>query len=234
MRLCRAEAYDDAYALGRVGLEAVTHLEFLTRDNWRLRIDTYASFLDAHHVRLRDVFFGERATPRLTQTQWDDKERRVVGIFGEKWPESWRVFRAEHLPDDVKVGRRVSKGSDLFRVSFKSEFVSVQSGGTESFLLQWVYPDTSGYVHTDATSLHASIQQLSGTHTYRVEATRGGPASRHALMLAVTLQLATVNALEGFTGVSCEPRLSQLSNRLARLVRYRNILLDSLTSTDHA
>lgn len=214
-------AHDDAYALCRVLFEAVLHLEFITRGNWCLRTDTYAHYLDAHFLRIRDEFFSAAEMSRISEAEWVRKAERVQRIFGKAKPSQWNVLPREHVlkPAHWKgiQGRR-----DLLAASTPAEYEEAHPREKDAplpFWISWIWKHGSSYVHTDVASLDSAIRDLKGERSYTLRVPPSTSlAATEVSGIAVALHLSAIDAVATFIGYRSD-RLDQLGRRWHAIMR---------------
>jgi hypothetical protein len=221
--LCESGLYDDAYALSRVLIEATVHLEFLTHaSDWRMRIDTYAHFVDVYKRKKLEAFDealrGHEKYEDIAQ-EVAARQEVVEYVFGKPAPLTWRIFPKEALPE-LSAEKKLKPTNRYVSLSLREEYDASlrQPGNVKNgkvpFLLDWVYFDGSSYVHTDVASLIGAITELKQHGLYDLATAAHRDNERHAVMIATMMALAALTAVQNFTGVSFGPRLDQLANRL--------------------
>ena len=221
--LSKAELDDDAYALCRVLFEATVHLGFITSGKWTQRVDTFAGFLHAFHLKARDEFLKAEQLEQLDREDWLLKERWVNEQFGQPYPRSWLVFPKDDVPATVQKSGRAPKGrGDLRQLGVGDEYEMVfprRDGEPESFFMRWVYHHGSSFVHSDVVSTYTAGKQLEDSRHYRLAVPVGATITApHTFPMVVGLHVATLKALYRFVGLKSQ-RLDRLEQRWVRLMR---------------
>jgi hypothetical protein len=221
VQLCRLDLDDDAYALDRVLFEATMHLECITSGDWRMRSDTYAHFIDAYQLKVRNEFFADEELSTLAEEVWAQKRQRVEALFVHGFPRTWTVFPADGLRDGL--GKVIKKSRpDVRQLDVRSEYEFTHPRLPEDplpFWVSWIYKHGSSYVHSDVASLDTTSRDLGGNAHFALRVPPGGSATRpHALPVAVALHLSVCGAIFRFAGHE-DPELAVCSEVFRELMQ---------------
>ena len=176
--LCELRLGDDAYALSRIALENAAIIAWLLNaEHWCERLDVYANSYSQAQVRLRQVAQKHHPNSPAAQTldtaTTDDDYAVFDDLFNGKWLR-WAVH-------DGKVW----SFKDMAKEVFDSEF-----------FYDWIFLETSWYVHSGIRSCVAIATELGSDDFFNLTTRHNEKTATKALFLSNTAALVALSALQ--------------------------------------